>query len=212
MNKPGSEVDDLKGGVAGGSILQGVLKVGQEVEIRPGIVQKDNKNQITCTPIKTIVLSLFAEKNDLQYAVPGGLVGVGTKIDPTLCRGDRMVGHVLGAVGSLPEIFIDLEISFYLLRRLLGVKVEGREKGAKVQKLAKNEGLMVNIGSLSAHARVMAVKADLAKITLTKPVCTEIGEKIALSRRIDKNFRLIGWGQIRKGTTISPTYNQTTDK
>ena len=116
VNKPGSEVDDLKGGVAGGSILQGVLKVGQEVEIRPGIVQKDSNNQITCTPIKTIVLSLFAEKNDLQYAVPGGLVGVGTKIDPTLCRGDRMVGHVLGAVGSLPAIYIELEISFYLLR------------------------------------------------------------------------------------------------
>jgi translation initiation factor 2 gamma subunit (eIF-2gamma) len=27
VNKPGSEVDDLKGGVAGGSILRGVLKV-----------------------------------------------------------------------------------------------------------------------------------------------------------------------------------------
>ena len=27
MNKPGCEVDDLKGGVAGGSILCGVLKV-----------------------------------------------------------------------------------------------------------------------------------------------------------------------------------------
>lgn len=27
VNKPGCEVDDLKGGVAGGSILRGVLKV-----------------------------------------------------------------------------------------------------------------------------------------------------------------------------------------
>jgi len=27
VNKPGSEVDDLKGGVAGGSITKGVLKV-----------------------------------------------------------------------------------------------------------------------------------------------------------------------------------------
>ena len=208
MNKPGSEVDDLKGGVAGGSILQGVLRVGQEVEIRPGIVRKDNKNQITCTPIKTLVLSLFAEKNDLQYAVPGGLIGVGTKIDPTLCRGDRMVGHVLGAVGTLPDIFIELEISFYLLRRLLGVRVEGKEKGAKVEKLTKNEVLMVNIGSLSANARVLAVKLDLAKLVLTTPVCTQVGEKIALSRRIEKNFRLIGWGQIRKGTSIKPMYNE----
>ena len=38
VNKPGEEVQDLRGGVAGGSILQGVLKLGQEIEIRPGIV------------------------------------------------------------------------------------------------------------------------------------------------------------------------------
>lgn len=58
--------------------------------------------------------------------------GVGTKIDPTLCRADRMVGQVLGAVGSLPEIFTELEISYFLLRRLLGVRTEGDKKGAKV--------------------------------------------------------------------------------
>ena len=41
VNKPGVEKVDLKGGVAGGSILKGVLKVGQEIEVRPGIVSKD---------------------------------------------------------------------------------------------------------------------------------------------------------------------------
>lgn len=59
-------------------------------------------------------------------------LGVGTKIDPTLCRADRMVGQVLGAVGALPEIFVELEISYFLLRRLLGVRTEGDKKGAKV--------------------------------------------------------------------------------
>ena len=49
--------------------------------------------------------------------------------------------------------------------------------------------LMVNIGSLSTGGRVLAVKADLAKIVLTQPVCTEIGEKIALSRRVDRHWR-----------------------
>lgn len=58
--------------------------------------------------------------------------GVGTKIDPTLCRADRMVGQVLGAVGALPEIFTELEISYFLLRRLLGVRTEGDKKAAKV--------------------------------------------------------------------------------
>uniref|UniRef100_A0A672NUE3 Eukaryotic translation initiation factor 2 subunit 3-like n=1 Tax=Sinocyclocheilus grahami TaxID=75366 RepID=A0A672NUE3_SINGR len=205
VNKPGCEVDDLKGGVAGGSILKGVLKVGQEIEVRPGIVSKDHEGKLMCKPIFSKIVSLFAEHNDLQYAAPGGLIGVGTKIDPTLCRADRMVGQVLGAVGALPEIFTELEISYFLLRRLLGVRTEGDKKAAKVQKLSKNEVLMVNIGSLSTGGRVSAVKADLAKIVLTNPVCTEVGEKIALSRRVEKHWRLIGWGQIRRGVTITPT-------
>jgi len=195
VNKPGSEVDDLKGGVAGGSILRGVLKVGDEIEVRPGVVTKDAQGKFSCRPIKSKILSLYAEQNDLQYAVPGGLIGVGTKIDPELCRADRMVGHALGAVESLPDIYSDIEISSFLLRRLLGVRTEGDKKGAKVQKLTKGEILMLNIGSLSTGARVTAVKAELAKLQLNSPVCTEIGEKVALSRKIDKHWRLIGWGQ-----------------
>lgn len=202
VNKPGCEVDDLKGGVAGGSILNGVLRVGQEIEVRPGIVAKDHEGKVTCKPIYSRIVSLCAEQNDLQFAVPGGLIGVGTKIDPTLCRADRMAGQVLGAVGTLPEIFTEIEISYFLLRRLLGVRVEGDKKGAKVQKLTKSEVLMINIGSLSTGARVLAVKADLAKISLSSPVCTALDERIALSRRVEKHWRLIGWGQIRKGTTI----------
>jgi len=204
VNKPGCEVDDLKGGVAGGSILCGVLRVGQEIEVRPGIVSKDQEGRVTCKPIFSRIVSLCAEQNDLQFAVPGGLIGVGTKIDPTLCRADRMAGQVLGAVGTLPEIFTELEISYFLLRRLLGVRMEGDKKGAKVQKLTKSEVLMINIGSLSTGARVLAVKADLAKISLSSPVCTALEERIALSRRVEKHWRLIGWGQIRKGTTIRP--------
>ena len=61
----------------------------------------------------------------------------------------------------------------------------------QVQKLTKNEVLMVNIGSLSTGGRVSAVKADLAKIALTQPVCTEVGEKIALSRRVEKHWRCV---------------------
>merc|ERR1712172_396019 len=205
VNKPGSEVEDLRGGVAGGSILKGVLKVGQEIEIRPGLVSKDGNGKLTCQPIRSRIVSLFAEQNEMMFAVPGGLIGVGTKIDPTLCRADRMVGQVLGSVGALPDILIELEVSYYLLRRLLGVRIEGDKKAAKVQKLSKNEVLMVNIGSLSTGGRVIAVKADLAKIGLTTPVCTSVGEKIALSRRVEKHWRLIGWGQIRNGVKVTPT-------
>ncbi|CAD5209726.1 UNVERIFIED_CONTAM: Eukaryotic translation initiation factor 2 subunit 3, X-linked, partial [Eudyptes robustus] len=204
VNKPGSEVEELKGGVAGGSILKGILRVGQEIEVRPGIVSKLADGRVQCRPIFSKIVSLFAEQNELQYAVPGGLIGVGTKIDPTLCRGDRLVGHILGAVGTLPDVFIEIEISYFLLRRLLGVRTEGGKKAAKVQKLDKGEVLMVNIGSLSTGGRVIAVKGDAAKIALTEPICTEVNEKIALSRRIEKHWRLIGWGTIRRGITITP--------
>ncbi|CAK9815528.1 Eukaryotic translation initiation factor 2 subunit 3 [Anthophora quadrimaculata] len=208
VNKPGCEVDDLKGGVAGGSILRGVLKVGMEIEVRPGLVSKDSEGKLTCRPIFSRIVSLFAEQNELQFAVPGGLIGVGTKIEPTLCRADRLVGQILGAVGALPKIFIELEISYYLLKRLLGVRTEGDKKGARVPKLTKNEVLLVNIGSLSTGGRVLATRADLAKISLTNPVCTEIDEKIALSRRIEKHWRLIGWGQICGGQTIEPVIDR----
>jgi translation initiation factor 2 gamma subunit (eIF-2gamma) len=105
VNKPGAEVDELKGGVAGGSILTGVLRIGLEVEIRPGIVTKDSAGRNKCKPIFSRIMSLHAENNLLSFAVPGGLIGVGTRIDPTLCRADRLVGQVLGAVGKLPKIY-----------------------------------------------------------------------------------------------------------
>lgn len=206
VNKPGQDVSDLQGGVAGGSILQGVLKVGDEIEVRPGIVSKsenaDGSPTMRCSPIFSRISSLYAESNDLEYAVPGGLIGVGTRIDPTLTRADRLVGQVLGLKGHLPDVFSEIEISYYLLRRLLGVKTSDGGKQAKVQKLSKNEILMVNIGSTATGGKVLAVKGDLAKIGLTQPVCTTEGEKIALSRRVDKHWRLIGWGQIRKGNKI----------
>jgi len=195
VNKPGAEIDDLKGGVAGGSILHGVLKLGDEIEIRPGIVSRDNSGALKCTPLFSRVISLNPEGNDLKYAVPGGLIGVGTQIDPTLCRADRLVGFVLGLKGKLPDIYSEIEINFYLLRRLLGVKTaDGKQ--AKVAKLAKNEVIMVNIGSTSTGAKVAAIKNDAAKLILTSPVCTDVGEKVALSRRIDKHWRLIGWATI----------------
>lgn len=203
VNKPGAEIDDLKGGVAGGSILTGVFKLGDEIEIRPGIVTKDDQGKIQCKPIFSNIVSLFAEHNDLKFAVPGGLIGVGTKVDPTLCRADRLVGQVVGAKGHLPSIYADIEINYFLLRRLLGVKTDG-QKQAKVRKLEPNEVLMVNIGSTATGARVIAVKADMARLQLTSPACTEVNEKIALSRRIEKHWRLIGWATIKKGTTLEP--------
>ena len=88
VNKPGAEIDELKGGVAGGSILTGVLKLGDEIEIRPGIVTKSKDGKKTVKPIFSRVVSLFAEGNDLKFAVPGGLIGTQPSTNQPLCAYD----------------------------------------------------------------------------------------------------------------------------
>ena len=162
------------------SPLQGVLRMQQEVEVRPGIITKDAEGRVKCIPIYSRIVSLFTEHNELQYAVPGGLIGVGLtvreaeggeggviggrggrgsdrrarkhqsdgenpeppplspflppppQVDPTLTRADRLVGQVLGQVGELPDVYSELEINFFLLRRLLGVRSKEGEKQGKV--------------------------------------------------------------------------------
>lgn len=218
VNKPGTEVSELKGGIAGGSILKGVLRLGDEIEIRPGVVSRDAQGKVNCRPLKSRIVTLNTESNQLQFATPGGLIGmfavlswaqrgappsfqacqslplphlrtgVGTKVDPSVCRGDRLVGQVLGFPGNLPSIYTELEINYFLLRRLLGVSMSGG-RAAKVSRLAKDEILMVNIGSTSTGGRVLSVKEDLAKIVLTGPCCTSVDERIALSRRIENHWR-----------------------
>ncbi|KAK1998594.1 initiation factor eIF2 gamma [Colletotrichum falcatum] len=204
VNKPGSGIEELNGGVAGGSLLHGVLKLGDEIEIRPGIVTRDVKGNFTCRPVVSRIVSLNSEGNELKYAVPGGLIGVGTRIDPTLCRADRLVGHVLGLKGRLPDIYREIEVNYYLLRRLLGVKTADGQQ-AKVTKLIRNEVLMANIGSTATGATVIAIRNDAVKLRLTSPACTSIGEKVALSRRIEKHWRLIGWATIAAGVIVEPS-------
>jgi len=202
VNRPGHRVEDMEGGVAGGSILRGVLKLGDEIEILPGLVRRDpTTKQNVCSPIMSTVVDLKAENNQLQYAVPGGLIGVGTNIDPTLTRADRLVGHVLGHRGNLPMVYEEIQVQYHLLRRLLGVRAaEGGDQ--KIRKLEKKESLMVNVGSKSTTGRVGKVKGDIATLSLTLPVCAEPGDKIALSRQVDKHWRLIGWGKITSGKTV----------
>eukprot|EP01063_Lacrimia_lanifica_P031888 TRINITY_DN535_c0_g7_i1.p1 TRINITY_DN535_c0_g7~~TRINITY_DN535_c0_g7_i1.p1 ORF type:complete len:473 (+),score=230.00 TRINITY_DN535_c0_g7_i1:70-1488(+) len=203
VNKPGEAIEKLKGGVAGGTILKGVLKKGQEIEVRPGLRTKNADGSFNCVPIRSQVLTLFAESNPLEYAVPGGLIGVGTRIDPALAGADRLVGQVLGTPKHLPDIYQELEIHYFLLRTLLGVAAKSGDGGGKVSKLQKDEIIMMNIGSLSTGGRIVAVKGEYAKLVLTIPVCTDVGEKLALSRRVDRHWRLIGWGQIRRGVPVT---------
>ena len=206
VNHPGEESQNLKGGIAGGTLVRGVLKVGEVVEIRPGSIVKDANGDIKITKIYTRIVSLQAEKNNLIYAVPGGLIGVGLKIDPHLTRGNRLVGRILGHPGKLPDIFSKVDVRCHLLRRLLGVREkQGNRNLEHVGELRRQEVLLLNVGSTSVGGKVIKISGENEEeisFELMNPVCAEIGEKIAISRKIEKSWRLIGWGEVLRGETM----------
>ena len=209
VNKPGIEVDQLQGGVAGGSILKGVLRVNDEIEIRPGVVQKSNDGtSFKCIPIRTRVISLKCEKNELQFAVPGSLIAIGTTMDPSLTRADKLVGSVIGIPGYLPGVYYSLDVAYTLMKRLIGAAgVSANGKRVKVDKLRVGEVLRMNIGSTMTGAKITGLRetSNVARLELTSPVCARIGDRVTISRRYEQHWRLIGNGEIKKGKLVDGT-------
>lgn len=210
VNKPSEDIDSLKGGVAGGSLQRGILKIGQEIEVRPGLIMQSPETGVfSCQAIRSRAVSILAENNHLQYAIPGGLIGIGTTIDPSLTRQNKLVGQLIGDVGSLPEVYSEIEVLFHLLPSVVGVKAEGgASHNVRIAKLADKETLQINVGSLTAGGTVLSVRRDpdIARIQLLSPVCCKEDDMVAISRRFDRHWRLIGWGKIRRGAAVEVVY------
>ena len=90
VNKPGTEIENLQGAVAGGTIKEGKIKIGDKIKILPGIIHKDKLIQL-----KAEVISLKTESDNLEEGYPGGLIGVGLSLDPSLSKEDRLVGNII---------------------------------------------------------------------------------------------------------------------
>jgi hypothetical protein len=118
---PGMTVDKLRGGVFGGSLLQGKFNVGDEIEIRPG-TKIEQGGKVSYEPICTFISSLMSGSTVVSEVCPGGLVGLGTMLDPTLTKADSLVGSVVGKPGSLPPTRVELKLKVTLLDRVVGTK------------------------------------------------------------------------------------------
>ena len=68
--------------------------MGQQIEVRPGIVSRTQDGHIQCKPIRSCIVSLFTESNELQYAVPGGLIGGSVCVSVCLCAFVHVHVHV----------------------------------------------------------------------------------------------------------------------
>jgi translation initiation factor 2 subunit 3 len=201
INHPGTEGENLEGGVAGGTLTRGILRLGEVVEIKPGFITKNQNGEHVVQPLYSRIVSLRTEENDLIYAVPGGLIGVGLKLDPFLTSKDKLNGRILGYPGKLPDIYISIVVKTHLMARLVGSK--GTDKNsAHVGEIKSKEILLINVGSTSIASTVVDISGpnrDIVKFSLTPPVCAEIGETVAFSRKVGHSWRLIGWGKILEG-------------
>ncbi|MFA4668578.1 translation initiation factor IF-2 subunit gamma [Pyrococcus kukulkanii] len=192
VNKPGTPPEKLVGGVLGGSIVQGKLKVGDEIEIRPGVPYEEH-GRIKYEPITTEIVSLQAGGKFVEEAYPGGLVGVGTKLDPYLTKGDLMAGNVVGKPGKLPPVWEELRLEVHLLERVVGTEQE-----LKVEPIKRKEVLLLNVGTARTMGLVTGLGKDEIELKLQIPVCAEPGDRVAISRQIGSRWRLIGYGFIRE--------------
>ncbi|MEE8168290.1 MAG: translation initiation factor IF-2 subunit gamma [Candidatus Hydrothermarchaeales archaeon] len=190
INRPGISPEKLKGGVVGGSLLQGKLSVGKEIEIRPGIKVEEGNN-IYWKPLTTIITSLITGDKNAKTVSPGGLIGIGTKLDSSLTKADGLSGMVLGEVGSLPAVLSDFLLEAHLLQRVVGTKEE-----LKVEDIKTGELLMLNVGTSTTIGVVTSARESQVEIKLKLPVCAEKGSRVAISRRIGARWRLIGYGII----------------
>jgi translation initiation factor 2 subunit 3 len=184
INRPGKEIEDLNGGVVGGSVLKGKINVGEEIEIRPGLHIKDHYE-----PIKSTVVSISQGKNFFDNAKPGGLIGLGTQLDPALTKGDSLIGHLVGRPGTLPDVLSEIELEVNLLDRVIG-----SENMIKVYDLKHNERLLLVVGTEKTGGVVTKILKNSVVIKLNPPICPAEDFIFAISRIINRRYRLIGYG------------------
>ena len=191
VNKPGTPPEKLVGGVIGGTLVQGKLKVGDEIEIRPGL-RMIRKGKIVYQPLYTEVVSLRAGNVEVDEAYPGGLIGVGTTLDPYLTKADSLIGSLAGKPGTLPPIWSELKLEVHLLERVVGT-----EEMEKVERIKTHEDLLINVGTATTLGSVTSVRGDEISIRLKMPIATNVGARVAISRKIRGRWRLIGWGIVK---------------
>ncbi|MDO5847274.1 MAG: translation initiation factor IF-2 subunit gamma [Methanocorpusculum sp.] len=188
VNKPGASWKDIKGGVIGGSLICGEFHEGDDIEIRPGR-QYIAENKTRWEPILTKITTMNKASRKVAVASPGGLTAVGTKLDPAITKSDTLVGQVAGVQGRLPPVRDKLKFEVTLMERVVGSASE-----QQIDPLRLKEPLMLSVGTAVTVGVVTASKKNIAEVILKRPVCADVGARIAISRQVGGRWRLIGMG------------------
>ena len=190
INKPGTALKDLHGGVLGGALKQGVLKIGDEIEIKPGYSYKKH-DKFEYKTIKSKIVSMQKGEFPIEVATPGGSLAIETELDPSLTKADALSGCVASVIGVLPEISEELKIKFDLFKEVFGTG-----KHEAVEAVKSNELLMLSINTTITVGQVKKIKNGEVELSLKIPVVPLKGEGVGLARNVKGHWRLVGFGNI----------------
>jgi translation initiation factor 2 subunit 3 len=185
INKPGTPIKDLKGGVIGGSLTEGKLRIGDEIEIKPGIKKGDKY-----ISLKTKIVGLQKAGRNLEEATAGGLLGVMTNLDPFITKSDSLVGNLVGLVGTLPESTNKIKLEINFIERIL------KDLPANAKEIKVGDTLLINVGTARSIGIVKNKKKKEIEIDLRIPVCIYKEDRVVISKQIEGRWRLIGYGKI----------------
>ncbi|MEA3329298.1 MAG: translation initiation factor IF-2 subunit gamma [Nanoarchaeota archaeon] len=190
INRPGTFVNDLHGGVLGGALKCGKLKVGDEIEIKPGILVKEKNQQIYET-VKTKVASIYRGSFGLEEATPGGSLAIETELDMAITKGDMLSGTVAGKVGALPQITDKVKIKSSHFKEVIGI--EGHKF---VDEFKVGETLMLSVFTSITVGKILKISGDELELKLSIPVVPLQKDNVGIARNIGGHWRLIGFGEI----------------
>ena len=191
INKPGTQVSSLHGGVLGGILKKGKLKVNDIIEIKPGMNIKKPHGKTEYKTLTTKVLSLQKGMNSVPEVSPGISVSIETSLDPFLTRADSLTGCVVSTTGGLPEITNSIKINSKLFSEIFGTKENRKTDPIKLKEL-----LMLSINTTITVGVVEKINKDEVELSLNIPVVALKKDKLGIARNIDGHWRLIGWGEI----------------
>jgi len=190
INRPGTSINNLHGGVLGGILKKGKLKVGDEIEIKPGLSIK-RANQHYYEPLTTKIISLYKGKESLKEVFPGASISIETGLDPFLTKADSLTGCIVSTKGSLPEMKNRIKIKLTLFE-----KVFGNLENSKVEPVKTKEMLMLSINTTISVGIVERISKDEVELSLNVPLVSLKGDNVGVARNISNHWRLIGYGEI----------------
>jgi translation initiation factor 2 subunit 3 len=199
INKERIPINELKGGVIGGSLMVGMIDLNDEVIIYPGYTKKNpvNSSKVwTCVPLKTRALSIHSGKNSLNYAIPGGLIGIQLDIDPSFTGDDRLTGNVIyNKNRQNVKVYEEITLKYKKLTRKLTEYITEYSKKFDVKDI-----IQININSNNVLSKIKSITKESIELVLDKPICLELGETVTISKfHENTHIDIFGRGTFESG-------------